>query len=107
MHLYMWTLIGHDTSEPEIFSGMNGDLSALMRTIEPLLLQGRGFVARVAEVVPRMSVSHLGEVHVPTGREWLARRNDRGGVHWQQRCHPIDPSAVYSLAACDLKTLAG
>ncbi len=95
----MWTLVGHGTAEPEIFTGMNSDLPAIMRTVEPLLLQGQGFVARVAEVVPRMSVFHLGQVHVPTGREWLARRNNSGGVHWEQRSHPVDPGAVYALSA--------
>ena len=55
---------------------------------------GSAFVARVYEVVFRVSVSDLGEVHVPTGREWHGRRDSHGGVHWEQRFRSADPGAA-------------
>jgi hypothetical protein len=44
-----------------------------------------------------MSVFHLGEVHVPTGREWLGRRDIHGGAYWEAFCRSADPGVVYSL----------
>lgn len=87
-------------------SGIGSDLAAIMRIAEPLLVQRVGFAVRVIEVVPRMSVFHLGAVHVPTGREWLGRRDVHGGVSWQERCRPADPDAVYSLASPDARAIA-
>jgi hypothetical protein len=44
-----------------------------------------------------MSVFHLDAVHVPTGREWLGRRDRHGGVFWEARYRPVDPGVVYHL----------
>ena len=79
--------------------GIGNDLAAIMRVLEPLLLARVGFAARVVEVVSRMSVFHLDVVHVPTGHEWLGRRDRHGGVSWEARYRPVDPGVVYHLAA--------
>jgi hypothetical protein len=95
----LWDLVGHDTSEGSLRSGLGDDLAAIMRIAEPLLVKRVGFAARVVEVVPRLSVFHLGAVHVPTGREWLGRRDIHGGVYWETRYRCVDPDVVYRLAA--------
>jgi len=97
--MYLWELVGHDTAEGVIVSGIDGDLAAAMRAGAGLLAQRRGFVVRIGEVVPRMSVFHLDEIYVPTGRCWLGRRTRSGGVHWEHTFRSIDPSAAYSMAA--------
>ena len=78
-------------------SGLGDDLAAITRTIEPLLVQRVGFAARIVEVVPRLSVFHLDAVHVPTGREWLGRRDRHGGAYWEARRRPVDPDVFYTL----------
>ncbi len=95
--MYLWDLVGHDTSEGSLCSGLGDDLAAIMRIAEPLLVERVGFAVRIVEVVPRMSVFHLGEVHVPTGREWLGRRDIHGGAYWEAFCRSADPGVVYSL----------
>jgi hypothetical protein len=92
--MYQWKLLAHDTSQGPLCSGMGGDLAQIMRATEALLTKPTGFVAQITEVVPRMSVLHLGSVHVPTGREWLGRRDTQGGVRWQARYRPADPDVV-------------
>lgn len=105
--MYMWKLVGHDTAEGSLRSGIGGDLAAIMRTIEGDLTNSTGFVGHVAEVVSRMSVFNLGAVHVPTGREWLGRRDKNGGVYWKARYRPVDPDVAYNLAALhDLGSVA-
>ncbi|HEX3514514.1 MAG TPA: hypothetical protein VHT26_11000 [Trebonia sp.] len=99
--MYMWDLLGHDISEGPRCSGVGNDLAAIMRTTEPLLVRRVGFIVRVVEVVSRMSVSHLDVIHVPTGRDWLGRRDIHGGVRWEARYRPVDPGTVYHLAASD------
>jgi hypothetical protein len=95
--MYLWDLVGHDTSEGSLRSGLGDDLAAITRIVEPLLVQRLGFAVRVVEVVPRMSVFHLDAVYVPTGREWGGRRDIYGGVHWEARYRPADPGTGYSL----------
>lgn len=95
--MYVWKLLGHDTSECSQRSGIGDDLAPIMRAIEAELTAPAGFIGHVAEVVPRLSVSHLGTIHVPTGREWLGRRSRSGGVHWAARYRPVEPGV-----ACDL-----
>ena len=95
--MYLWELVGHDTSEGVIVSGIDGDLAAAMRAGGGLLTQPRGFVVRIAEVVPRLSVLHLDEIYVPTGRQWLGRRTTSGGVHWDHAYRPADPATAYPL----------
>jgi hypothetical protein len=97
--VYLWDLVGHDTSEGSLRSGLGDDLAAIMRAVEPLLVKRAGFAARVVEVVPRLSVSHLGAVYVPTGREWLGRRDIHGGVCWETRRRPVDSGAACHVAA--------
>ena len=97
--MYLWELVGHDTAEGILVSGIDGDLAAVMRSGEALLVQQRGFVVRVVEVVPRMSVFHLDLIYVPTGRRWLGRRTRSGGVHWDHTFRPVDPGAACGLAA--------
>jgi hypothetical protein len=97
--MYLWDLVGHDTSEGSLCSGLGDDLAALMRIVEPLLVKRVGFAVRVVEAVPRLSVFHLGAVHVPTGREWLGRRDIHGGVYWEACCRPVDPCVAYNLVA--------
>ena len=96
--MYLWELVGHDTSEGTLLSGIDDDLAAVTRAGEALLGQQRGFVVRVVEVVPRLSVLHLDVIYVPTGRQWLGRRNLTGGAHWEHTFRPVDPGLVYSLA---------
>ena len=106
--MYLWKLVGNNASQDRMQSGVGDDLPAILRRMEGDLLDGSAFVARVFEVVCRVSVSDLGEVHVPTGREWHGRRDSRGGVHWEQRFSPADPGAAYHPAAeFDLDALAG
>ena len=97
--MYMWDLLGHDISEGPRCSGVGNDLAAIMRIVEPLLVKRVGFAARIVEVVSRMSVFHLDAVHVPTGREWLGRRDVHGGVFWEARYRSVDPGVVYHLAS--------
>ena len=78
-------------------SGLGDDLAAITRTIDPLLEKRVGFAARIVEVVPRLSVFHLDAVHVPTGREWLGRRDRHGGAYWEARRRPVDPDVFYTL----------
>ena len=99
--MYLWDLVGHDTSEGSLCSGLGDDLAAIMRVTEPLLVERVGFVVRIVEVVRRMSVFHLGEIHVPTGHEWLGRRDIQGGAYWEARYRAVDPDVVYRLAAGD------
>jgi hypothetical protein len=100
--MYLWDLVGHDTSEGSLCSGLGDDLAAITRAVEPLLVGRVGLAARIVEVVPQMSVFHLDAVHVPTGREWLGRRDVHGGARWEALRRPVDPGAAYSLraAAC-------
>ncbi len=95
--MYLWDLVGHATSEGSLRSGLGDDLAAITRAVEPLLVKRVGFAARIVEVVPRMSVFHLGAVHVPTGREWLGRRDIHGGAYWAAFCRSADPGVLYSL----------
>jgi hypothetical protein len=97
--MYLWDLVGHGTSEGSLCSGLGDDLAAIMRGVEPLLVKRVGFAVRIVDVVPRLSVFHLGAVHVPTGREWLGRRDIHGGVYWEARCRSVDPGVVYHVAA--------
>jgi hypothetical protein len=97
--MYLWDLVGYDTSEGAILSGIDDDLASVMRAGERLLGQDRGFVVRIVEVVSRLSVSHLDAIYVPTGRSWLGRRTTSGGVHWDHSFHPVDPGIAYDLAA--------
>ena len=101
--MFLWDLVGHDTAEGSVSSGLGDDLAAIMRIVEPLLVKRVGFAARIVEVVSRMSVFHLDAVHVPTGREWLGRRDVHGGVFWEARYRSVDPGVVYPLAAGDDK----
>ena len=97
--MYLWDLVGHDTSEGSLCSGLGDDLAAVIRAAEPLLVKRVGFAVRIVEVVGRMSVFHLGAVHVPTGREWLGRRDSHGGVCWVPRYRCADPDAACSPTA--------
>jgi hypothetical protein len=97
--MYLWELVGHDTAEGILVSGMDGDLAVVMRAGEALLVQPRGFVVHVVEAVPSLSVVHLDAIYVPTGRRWLGRRTLSGGVHWEHTFRPVDPGAAYTLAA--------
>jgi hypothetical protein len=95
--MYLWDLVGHDTSEGSVCSGLGDDLAAITRTIDPLLEKRVGFAARIVEVVPRLSVFHLDAVFVPTGREWLGRRDRHGGAYWEARRQPVDPGFAYTM----------
>jgi hypothetical protein len=97
--MYLWELVGHDMAEGVIVSGIDGDLAGAMRAGGGLLVRPRGFVVRITEVVSRLSVFHLDQIYVPTGRCWLGRRTRTGGVHWDHTFRSVDPSAVYSWAA--------
>jgi hypothetical protein len=92
--MYLWDLVGHDTSEGSLRSGLGDDLAAITRAVEPLLVGRVGFAVRIVEVVPRMSVLHLDAVHVPTGREWLGRRDIHGGAYWEARRRSADPGVA-------------
>jgi hypothetical protein len=97
--MYLWELVGHDTTEGILVSGIDDDLAGVMRAGEPLLVQQKGFLVRIVEVVSRMSVFHLEAIYVPTGRRWLGRRTRSGGVHWEHTFRPVDPGTVYTLTA--------
>jgi hypothetical protein len=104
--MFLWTLIGHDASEGEVLSGVSPELAGVLRAAEPPLQDGRAFVCRVVEVVPRLSVLHLGAVHVPTGREWHGRRDNAGGVYWAARHVSADPGLVYHPADAQTRSVA-
>jgi hypothetical protein len=97
--MYLWELVGHDTAEGILVSGIDDDLASAMRAGEALLVQRRGFVVRIVEVVSRLSVFHLDAIYVPTGRRWLGRRTRSGGVHWNHTFRSVEPDAAYTLAA--------
>jgi len=100
--MYLWDLVGRDAPEGSPRSGIGGDLGAVMRTVEAELTQFPGFSGRVTEVVQRMSVLILDTVHVPTGREWLTRQAEDGGVYWEGRYRPAGPDV-----ACDVTAIRG
>ncbi len=104
--MFLWTLIGHDASEGEVLSGVSPELADVLRAAEPPLRDGRGFVCRIVEVVPRLSVPDLGAVHVPTGREWHGRRNTAGGVYWAARYASADPDLAYHLTDAQPQSVA-
>src|ERR1700744_5967172 len=56
--MYLWELVGHDTSEGVLLSGIDDDLASVMRTGGVLLEQRRGFIVRIVEAVSRLSVCH-------------------------------------------------
>lgn len=110
--MYLWDLVGHDSAEGVIRSGIDDDLAAIMRATEPLLRERRGFVVRIVEVVCRLSVLDLDSIYVPTGRQWCGRRTvpgggrsaggqcgpgDSAGVHWEYALRPADPGLACSL----------
>jgi hypothetical protein len=97
--MYLWDLVGHDSAEGVIRSGVDDDVAAIMRAAEPLLRERVGFLVRIVEVVCRLSVADLDAIYVPTGREWSGRRTLPGGVRWQYALRPADPDAAYSLPA--------
>jgi hypothetical protein len=97
--MYLWELVGHDTSEGVLVSGIDDDLASVMRTSGALLEQRRGFIVRIVEVVSRLSVFSLDVIYVPTGRKWLGRRTVSGGVHWEHTYRSADPAAAYTMAA--------
>jgi hypothetical protein len=106
--MYLWKLVGNNASQDRMWSGVGDDLPVIMRRMESDLLDGSAFVARVYEVVFRVSVSDLGEIHVPTGREWHGRRDAHGGVHWEQRLSPASPGAAgHPTGEFGLDALAG
>jgi hypothetical protein len=94
--MYLWQLVGHDSSEGTLCSGIGEDLALIMRLIEGDLTNARGFVGHIVQVVPRMSVFHLDVIHVATGREWLSLRDKDGWIYWEERYHPADPDLVYT-----------
>src|SRR6201992_586883 len=49
--MYLWELVGHDSSEGSLVSGIDDDLAAVMRSCALLLTPQRRFVVRVVEVV--------------------------------------------------------
>ena len=96
--MYLWELVGRDGTEGSPRSGIGGDLGRAMRTVEAgEPVEFPGFDGRVSEVVPRISVASLDTVYVPTGREWLARRDEEGGAYWEARYRSGDPDAAYDL----------
>src|ERR1700742_2775560 len=95
--MYLWDLVGHDTSEGSVCSGLGDDLAAITRTIDPLLEKRVGFAARIVEVVPRLSVVQLDAVFVATGREWLGRRGRHGGAYWEVARQPDDAGFAYTM----------
>jgi hypothetical protein len=97
--MYLWTLVGHDTAEGTLGTGIGSALPTIVGTLDTMLLSQCAFVARVIEVVPRLSVAGLQEIYVPTGREWSGRRDNRGGVHWTHTIRTVDPDQAYSLPA--------
>jgi hypothetical protein len=96
--MYLWELVGCDATEVSPRSGIGGDLGRVMRTVEAELVKFPGFGGRVSEVVPRISVSSLDTVHVPTGREWIARQDEDAGAYWEARYRSADPEEGYHLA---------
>jgi hypothetical protein len=106
--MYLWRLVSHHTAEGTVLTGTGDDLVVIMRAAESSLLQRGAFLCVITAVVPRVSVFHLGEIYVPTGREWYGRRNTVGGIHWKARFRSVDPGVAYTLAAGhDVTAFAG
>ena len=99
--MYLWDLVGRDATEGPTCSGIGRDLGSVMRTVEAELAQFPGSDGHVTEVVQRISVVDLDTIHVPTGREWLARLEEDGGACWAARYGPADPEVAYDLMALD------
>ena len=109
MHrMYLWKLVGNNASQDRMLSGVGDDLPAIMRKMEGDLLDGSAFVARVYEVVFRVSVADLSEIHVPTGREWHGRRDSHGGVHWSGKLVEVTaPDRDGHFETCPFSDVAG
>ena len=105
--MYLWDLVGRDTTEDSPRSGIGGGLGHVMRTVEAEMAKFPGFDGRVAEVVPRLSVVSLDTIHVPTGREWLAYRDEGGAVCWEACYRRTDPEVAYGLTALNEVSTAG
>ena len=99
--MYLWDLVGRDTTEESPRSGIGGGLGNVMRTVEAEMTKFPGFDGRVAEVVQRLSVVNLDTIHVRTGREWLACRDEGGAVYWKASYRRADPAAACDLTALD------
>ena len=99
--MYLWELDGHGTPEDGSRCGIGSDLGPVMRTVEAELAQLPGFNGRVSQVVRRLSVASLDTVYVPTGREWLACRDEGGAVYWKASYRRADPAAACDLTALD------
>jgi hypothetical protein len=93
--MHLWRLVGSNTAAASILCGISDDLPGIMRMAEAHLKRGDAFLCRIVEAVPRMTVLGLETEYVPTGREWLGRRNTRGGIRWDEKRVPVDPSTAY------------
>jgi len=81
--MYTWQVVGHDPAEEPLCAGIGDDLAPIMRLIEDYLARDAAFVGYIAEAAQWLSVGQLEPVHVPTGREWVGRRDRNGGCLWR------------------------
>jgi hypothetical protein len=82
--MYLWALLSGDISEPPTVRGITDDLDRAMRVTEPYLIDERAFLGHIVEVRYAMCVPSMDTCYVPTGRGWNGRRDNRGGVSWQE-----------------------
>ena len=91
--MYLWALLSRDISDPPAVRGITDDLDRAMRVTEPYLIDEHAFLCRIVQVRYAMSVPSMDTCYVPTGRAWNGRRDNRGGVAWQETEVPVAPAA--------------
>ena len=82
--MYLWALLSADTSASPAVRGITDNLDRAMRVAEPYLIEERAILCRIAQVRYAMTVPSMDMCYVQTGRGWNGRRDNRGGVTWQE-----------------------
>jgi hypothetical protein len=90
--MYLWALLSRDVPDPPAVRGITDDLDRAMRVTEPYLIDERASLCRIIQVRYAMSVPSMDTCYVPTGRAWDGRRDNRGGVAWQEIDVPVVPA---------------
>jgi hypothetical protein len=104
--MYLWALHSGDTAEPPPVRGVTDDLARAMRLTEPYLIEERCFLCYIVEVRHVMTVHSMDTSYAPTGRAWIGRRNNRGGVTWLETETPAGPADAPGKAPVTPETVS-
>lgn len=104
--MYLWALHSGGTAEPPPVRGVTDDLARAMRLTEPYLIEERCFLCYIVEVRHVMAVQSMDTSYAPTGRAWIGRRNNRGGITWLETEAPTAPAAAPGTAPAAPETVS-